>query len=59
MRIFRILTPDGRELIEKRDTESGALSTTQVGCRRWGFVGDLKPDLQVAEIVPGLMLSKL
>ena len=53
-----VITPDGRELLEKRDA-AGVISTTQVSVRPWGFVGDLKPDLQLAEIAPQVFLGWL
>ena len=54
MWFFRTVTADGRELIEKRTTDGHFLGT-QVGVRPWGFVGDFRPDLQVAEVIPGCL----
>ena len=53
---FRVITPDGRELVEQRDCD-GFTKATQVAVRPWGFVGDFRPDLQMAEVAPGLYLG--
>uniref|UniRef100_A0A914VRB8 Uncharacterized protein n=1 Tax=Plectus sambesii TaxID=2011161 RepID=A0A914VRB8_9BILA len=52
----KVITPDGRELIEQRDND-GFTKATQVAVRPWGFVGDFRPDLQMAEVAPGLYLG--
>ena len=53
----RITTPGGQTLIEKKD-DRGRMVTTNVNQTRWGFVGDLRRDLQVGEIRPGLILGR-
>lgn len=53
---FSVITPDGREVVEIRNAD-GTTSTLRVGVRPYGYVGDLKPDLQMCEVCPGVILS--
>ncbi|XP_064648476.1 dual specificity protein phosphatase 19-like [Lineus longissimus] len=51
-----VTTPDGRRLIEGLDSDGKPkVALLSTGC--YGFVGDMKPDLQCAEILPGLYLG--
>lgn len=51
-----VITPDGREFVERRNS-AGDRIAHQKGVRPWGFVGDLKPDLQMAEVYPSVFLG--
>ncbi|XP_078572456.1 dual specificity protein phosphatase 19-like [Branchiostoma floridae x Branchiostoma japonicum] len=51
-----VRTVDGREYVESRD-EKGRSNLTPVGAKDYGWIGDVKPDLQVAKIRPGLFLG--
>uniref|UniRef100_A0A4D5R988 protein-serine/threonine phosphatase n=1 Tax=Scolopendra viridis TaxID=118503 RepID=A0A4D5R988_SCOVI len=52
----KVLTSDGRQLIETRD-KHGRIISKETGKIAPGFVADVKPDLQVGEILPGLLLG--
>ena len=51
-----VMTEDGRRLIEQRDDEGNLHVKVKEGTDL-GFVGDYKPDLQVAEVLPGLLMG--
>ena len=51
-----VITPDGRETIERRDADGNTV-TTATSVRHWGFVGDLKPDMQLAQVELGLFIG--
>lgn len=51
-----MLTPDGKEIIESRDSK-GIFHSSKVTLKPWGFVADVKPDLNAAQVLPGLFLS--
>ncbi|XP_078703585.1 dual specificity protein phosphatase 19-like [Branchiostoma floridae x Branchiostoma belcheri] len=51
-----VRTVDGREYVESRD-DQGWSNLTPVGAKDYGWIGDVKPDLQVAKIRPGLFLG--
>jgi hypothetical protein len=44
------------QLHEKRDVDGNVVVTTSA-IRHWGFVGDTKPDMMMAEVEPGLYLG--
>ncbi len=43
-------------MVERRDRD-GFTKPTQIAIRPYGFVGDTKPDLQMAEVAPRLYLG--
>ena len=53
-----VTSVDGRRVREVKDPASGHV-TSEVLDAGLGFVGDYKPDLQVAEIMPGLYLGEI
>ncbi|ESP01659.1 hypothetical protein LOTGIDRAFT_139279, partial [Lottia gigantea] len=52
----KILTVDGRVLKEKRDT-SGRCVVEQLQTGEQGYIGDVQLDLQVGEVLPGLIMG--
>ncbi len=52
-----VTTVGGRRIRETRD-DHGRTSTQIVAEGELGFVGDYKPDLQVAQVLPGLCFGK-
>jgi hypothetical protein len=50
----RVITPDGRELHERRDIDGNMIVVAQSTARHSGFVGDTQPDMQMALVEPGL-----
>lgn len=50
-----VKTPGGGVFLERKD-EEGVLSLEQIG-QSEGFVVDLKPDIQVASVLPGLFMG--
>lgn len=51
-----VITVDGRKIVETRD-ECGRSIVKSVSEGELGFVGDVKEDLQVGEILPGLIMG--
>lgn len=51
-----VTLPDGRQVLEGKD-EQGRTITKSVSFGSLGFVGDVKQDLQVGEILPGLIMG--
>lgn len=51
-----VVTEDGRKLLETIDNE-GRISTRKISDGEWGFVGDVSQDLQVGEILPGVIIG--
>ncbi|XP_014663536.1 PREDICTED: dual specificity protein phosphatase 19-like, partial [Priapulus caudatus] len=52
----KITTPGGRKLVETRN-DYGRVITDRAGDDGVGFIGDVKEDVQVGEILPGLLLG--
>lgn len=53
-----VTTPGGRQLKETLDAD-GTTNITELSVGSYGFVADYVPDLQVAEVLPGLIMGKL
>ncbi|XP_060067093.1 dual specificity protein phosphatase 19-like [Ylistrum balloti] len=52
----KVTTAGGESFIESHDTDGKVVSKTTIG-QSYGFVGWGIPDMQVGEILPGLLLS--
>ncbi|KAI0211683.1 Dual specificity protein phosphatase 19 [Lamellibrachia satsuma] len=51
-----VTTPGGRQLKETLDAD-GTTNITELSVGSYGFVADYVPDLQVAEVLPGLIMG--
>ena len=54
----RVTTTTGDQIIEKRDSY-GRVTTERIPEQTYGFVASLVEDLQVGEILEGLILGKI
>lgn len=52
-----ITLPDGRQVVEGKD-EQGRTITKSISFGNLGYVGDVREDLQVGEILPGLIMGE-
>ena len=53
-----VTTPGGRQLNETLEVD-GTTKITELNGHCYGFVADNVPDLQVAQVLPGLLMGKL
>ena len=53
-----VTTPGGRQLKETLEVD-GTSVITDLNVDSYGFVADYMPDLQVAQVLPGLLMGKL